>query len=91
MWNDSVVYIIEHYKAKQMTNKEFYVARFLPLRLELVVIQYLAYIYPEADRVVSRSSCSFKAIAIVILLVAGRSITISILFSYVLIRFVSFI
>ncbi|PON20106.1 hypothetical protein TGAM01_v211029 [Trichoderma gamsii] len=49
VWNGSVVYIIKHHKAKRMTNKEFYVVRFLPLRLGLVVIKYLAFIHPVAE------------------------------------------
>lgn len=44
VWNGSVVYIIKHHKAKRITNKEFYVVRFLPPRLGVVVIKYLAYI-----------------------------------------------
>lgn len=49
VWNGSVVYIIKHHKAKRMTNKEFYVVRFLPLRLGLVVIKYLAFVHPVAE------------------------------------------
>ncbi|KAL7917309.1 hypothetical protein ACQKWADRAFT_325926 [Trichoderma austrokoningii] len=45
-WASRGVY---HHKAKRMTNKEFYVFRFLPLRLGLVVIKYLAFIHPVAE------------------------------------------
>lgn len=48
VWNGSVFYLIKHHKAKRITNKEFYVARFLPARFGKVVIQYMAYIRPVA-------------------------------------------
>jgi hypothetical protein len=44
IWNGSVIYIIRHHKAKRTTNHEFNVVRFLPSRLGIVLIQYLAYI-----------------------------------------------
>ncbi|KJK87120.1 hypothetical protein H633G_09028 [Metarhizium anisopliae BRIP 53284] len=44
IWNGSVVYIIRHHKAKRTTNHEFNVVRFLPARLGMVVVKYLAYI-----------------------------------------------
>lgn len=44
IWNGSVIYIIKHHKAKRTTNHEFNVVRFLPARLGVVAVKYLAYI-----------------------------------------------
>ena len=44
VWNGSVIYIIRHHKAKRTTNHEFNVVRFLPARLGVVTVWYLAYI-----------------------------------------------
>ncbi|KJZ70333.1 hypothetical protein HIM_10262 [Hirsutella minnesotensis 3608] len=41
IWNGSLIYVIRHHKAKRQTNQEFYVVRFLPVRLGIVVFQYL--------------------------------------------------
>ncbi|KAH7205203.1 hypothetical protein BKA60DRAFT_153124 [Fusarium oxysporum] len=41
--------IIRHHKAKQLTNREFYVIRFLPVRLGHVLFKYLVYIRRVAD------------------------------------------
>ncbi|KAL6408600.1 hypothetical protein AUP68_07543 [Ilyonectria robusta] len=41
VWNGSVIYILQHHKAKRSTNQEFYVVRFLPARLGTVVVKYL--------------------------------------------------
>ncbi|KAL2886881.1 hypothetical protein HOO65_050002 [Ceratocystis lukuohia] len=43
-WNGSMVYILNHHKSKHTKNKEFYVVRFLPVRLGKVVTIYLIYI-----------------------------------------------
>ncbi|KAH6977644.1 hypothetical protein EDB80DRAFT_826229 [Ilyonectria destructans] len=47
----SAIYSIFHYKAKRSTNREFYVVRFLPVRLGMVVVKYLICIrwMPESD------------------------------------------
>lgn len=42
LWNGSVIYLLRHHKAKRSTNREFYVARFLPARLGMVMVRYLA-------------------------------------------------
>lgn len=42
--NGSVIYIIKHHKAKRTTNHEFNVVRFLPARLGVVAVTYLAYV-----------------------------------------------
>jgi hypothetical protein len=44
-----VAYVIRHHKAKRLTNREFYVARFLPVRLGHVLFKYLVYIRRMAD------------------------------------------
>lgn len=44
IWNGSVAYIIRHHKAKRTTNHEFTIVRFLPARLGVVTVRYLAYI-----------------------------------------------
>jgi hypothetical protein len=41
IWNGSIAYALRHHKAKRSTNQEFYVVRFLPLRLAIVVLKYL--------------------------------------------------
>jgi hypothetical protein len=46
VYNAHVVYIIRHHKAKRSTNREFYVARYLPARASRVVYYYLVYIRP---------------------------------------------
>jgi hypothetical protein len=44
-----MAYIIRHHKAKQLTNREFYVIRFLPVRLGHVLFKYLVYVRRVAD------------------------------------------
>ncbi|KAI3571257.1 hypothetical protein IWW34DRAFT_824845 [Fusarium oxysporum f. sp. albedinis] len=41
VWGGYVTYVIRHHKAKRLTNREFYVARFLPVRLGHVLFKYL--------------------------------------------------
>ncbi|KAH7118435.1 hypothetical protein EDB81DRAFT_873174 [Dactylonectria macrodidyma] len=41
IWNGSVAYALQHHKAKRSTNQEFYVVRFLPIRLATVTLKYL--------------------------------------------------
>ncbi|KAM5358751.1 hypothetical protein ACJA88_015294 [Fusarium oxysporum] len=48
-WGGYMVYVIRHHKAKRLTNREFYVVRFLPARLGLVLFKYLVYIRRVAD------------------------------------------
>ncbi|EXK25629.1 hypothetical protein FOMG_17728 [Fusarium oxysporum f. sp. melonis 26406] len=48
-WGDYMVYVIRHHKAKRLTNREFYVVRFLPVRLGHVLFRYLAYVRRVAD------------------------------------------
>ncbi|KAJ4013668.1 hypothetical protein NW764_016417 [Fusarium oxysporum] len=48
-WGGYMVYIIRHHKAKRLTNREFYVVRFLPARLGHVLFKYLVYIRRVAD------------------------------------------
>lgn len=49
LWNGSVIYVIRHHKAKRQTNREFYVARFLPARLGVIMCRYLACIRRLSD------------------------------------------
>ncbi|KAH7199165.1 hypothetical protein BKA60DRAFT_411898, partial [Fusarium oxysporum] len=49
VWGGYVVYVIRHHKAKRLTNREFYVVRFLPIRLGRVLYKYLVYIRKVAD------------------------------------------
>ncbi|RKK32332.1 hypothetical protein BFJ67_g14800 [Fusarium oxysporum f. sp. cepae] len=44
MWNGYMVYIIQHHKAKRLTNREFHVIRFLPVRLGVAMFKYLGWI-----------------------------------------------
>ncbi|RYC81100.1 hypothetical protein BFJ63_vAg16006 [Fusarium oxysporum f. sp. narcissi] len=48
-WGGYMVYVIRHHKAKRLTNREFYVVRFLPARLGHVLFKYLVYIRRVAD------------------------------------------
>jgi hypothetical protein len=48
-WGGYMVYVIRHHKAKRLTNREFYVVRFLPVRLGHVLFKYLVYIRRVAD------------------------------------------
>ncbi|KAH7459124.1 hypothetical protein FOMA001_g20247 [Fusarium oxysporum f. sp. matthiolae] len=48
-WGGYMVYLIRHHKAKRMTNREFYVVRFLPVRLGYILFKYLVYIRRVAD------------------------------------------
>jgi hypothetical protein len=49
VWGGYMAYIICHHKAKRLTNREFYVVRFLPVRLGHVLFKYLVYIRRVAD------------------------------------------
>jgi hypothetical protein len=49
VWGGYMVYVIRHHKAKRLTNREFYVVRFLPVRLGHVLFKYLVYIRRVAD------------------------------------------
>ncbi|KAL9561165.1 hypothetical protein ACKAV7_014520 [Fusarium commune] len=49
VWGGYVVYVIRHHKAKRLTNREFYVVRFLPIRLGRVLYKYLVYIRKVAN------------------------------------------
>ncbi|KAH7471852.1 hypothetical protein FOMA001_g12951 [Fusarium oxysporum f. sp. matthiolae] len=48
-WGGYMVYVIRHHKAKRLTNREFYVVRFLPVRLGHVLFKYLVYVRRVAD------------------------------------------
>ncbi|KAH7187015.1 hypothetical protein DER44DRAFT_816701 [Fusarium oxysporum] len=49
IWGGYMAYIICHHKAKRLTNREFYVVRFLPVRLGHILFKYLVYIRRVAD------------------------------------------
>lgn len=44
IWNGFMVYIVRHHKAKRLTNREFHVVRFLPVRLGITMFKYLVWI-----------------------------------------------
>jgi hypothetical protein len=48
-WNGFLVYVVRHHKSKRMTNREFNVIRFLPVRLGHSLYKYLVYIRPFLD------------------------------------------
>ena len=52
----SIVYVTRHWKARQSTNREFNVARYLPQADSVWIACYLAYIRPLAD-MLSRRCC----------------------------------
>jgi len=43
-WNGFIGYLVRHYKAKRLTNREFNVVRFLLVRLGYVMYKYLVFI-----------------------------------------------
>lgn len=49
VWGSYMAYIIRYHKAKRLMNREFYVVRFLPIRLGHVLFKYLVYIRKVAD------------------------------------------
>ncbi|KAL9566121.1 hypothetical protein ACKAV7_009739 [Fusarium commune] len=49
VWGGYMAYVVRHHKAKRLTNREFYVVRFLPVRLGHVLFKYLVYIRRVAD------------------------------------------
>jgi hypothetical protein len=46
VYNGYMVYVIRHHKAKRSTNREFNVARFLPIQVGHILYKYLVYIRP---------------------------------------------
>lgn len=44
IWNGLMMYLLRNSKSKRRTNREFFVARFLPVRLGRVMYKYLTYI-----------------------------------------------
>lgn len=56
LYEGSILYLTRHHKAKRSTNREFYVARFLPPRAGQVVFYYLAYIRPFVE-MLQRDQC----------------------------------
>jgi hypothetical protein len=44
IWNGLMGYVLQHHKAKRQMGREFYVVRFLPLRLAHVMYKYLVYV-----------------------------------------------
>lgn len=58
VYNGAMIYITRHHKAKRSTNRDFVVARFLPVQIGHLLYKYLVYIRPliemmhrEAQRV----------------------------------------
>ncbi|KAH8587035.1 hypothetical protein B0O99DRAFT_656577 [Bisporella sp. PMI_857] len=49
VWNRFLIYIIRHYKAKRLTNREFNIACFLPVQLGHSIYKSLVYIRPFLD------------------------------------------
>jgi hypothetical protein len=49
MYNGSMIYLTRSHKAKRSTNREFFVARFLPVQLGHLFYKYLVYIRPFID------------------------------------------
>jgi hypothetical protein len=56
-----MVYIIRHHKAKRSTNREFNVARFLPVQVGHILYKYLVYIRPLIEMLHREQSDRFKA------------------------------
>lgn len=48
-YNGSMIYLVRHHKAKRSTNREFIVARFLPVQTGHLLFKYLVYIRPFAE------------------------------------------
>ncbi|KAH6628948.1 hypothetical protein F5144DRAFT_329383 [Chaetomium tenue] len=49
VYGGSVMYLTRSHKAKRSTNREFYVARFLPVQPGHLIFKYLVYIRPVVD------------------------------------------
>lgn len=49
VWNGSMIYVTRHHKAKRITNREFFVVRFLPARLARVLFYYMVSIRRVAE------------------------------------------
>ncbi|KAJ4065542.1 hypothetical protein NW761_015265, partial [Fusarium oxysporum] len=49
VYNGFVIYLTRSHKAKRSTNREFVVARFLPIQVGHIVYRYLVYIRPFVD------------------------------------------
>ncbi|KAH7199222.1 hypothetical protein BKA60DRAFT_470242 [Fusarium oxysporum] len=49
VYNGFVIYLTRSHKAKRSTNREFVVARFLPIQVGHIVYKYLVYIRPFVD------------------------------------------
>lgn len=52
VYNGSIIYLTRSHKAKRSTNREFIVARFLPVQVGCFLFQYLVYIRPFVDLLV---------------------------------------
>jgi hypothetical protein len=44
IWNGLMAYVLRHHKAKRQIGREFYVVRFLPLRLAYIIYNYFVYV-----------------------------------------------
>lgn len=49
IYNKSVVYVTRHWKARQSTNREFHVVRYLPREDSQLLVGYLVYVRPFSD------------------------------------------
>ena len=61
VYDGSMMYVTWSYKAKLSTNREFYVARFLPIQVGRLLFKYLVYIRLFVDMLVREQTPSIQA------------------------------
>lgn len=73
-WDGYLIYVIRHHKAKRITNREFVVARFLPVQLGQSMYKYLVYIRPFLDMLQRERALSGLAQPSTLLFRAGNTL-----------------
>lgn len=59
LYGGSMIYLTRNHKVKRSTNREFLVARFLPVQIGHLVFKYLVYIRPFVDLLIREQTfCS---------------------------------
>ena len=60
VYGGSVIYLTRSHKAKRLTNREFYIARFLPIQPGHLLFKYLVYIRPFVDMLMREQRPSLR-------------------------------
>jgi hypothetical protein len=61
VYDGSVIYMVWSHKAKRSTNREFYVAWFLPIQVSHLLFKYLVYICPFINMLAREQISSIQA------------------------------